>query len=1021
MAEPEKTETPQKEPDDTSAAAEAKSEPEPDLKKAGASEQEPEAEKAPEKKETPADEQEDEEEDEPEHEPEAAEPDARDDKERLLPKGNPLRWKRGGITALVGGLGAFVLMAHDAQLRLGVPLGFLFMLVATWGVLDICGTFDDAAEAAGKVSTAALVPALVGVVGTGLIFCASLMGGQSGMVNQWFWGACVTLSFEFVVYAVYKLGVTLGPWAKDELGLPRPLWKRHGFWLVTIAALLYLPTLGSYSLWDPWETHYGEVSREILARDDWISLWWAQDGWFWSKPILNFWIQAIAMATLGTHYQPDQMLIGADGLASAHPEWVVRTPNFLLTVLGMYLLYKGVARIFGRRAGLLGGIVLATMPDWYFLAHQTMTDMPFVAPMSGAMGLLMLGLATDENAPIRTWELDAFGRKWRISAWHLVFGAIVMCALPQILYLLSRNISIVTHGEHKGFDWHWDEFRSGSGGGNCGLPGNEACNWAHPASIPKAAGVHPDSFGGGMLRLFGAFEPIIQAIVWGAGLATLLYLNWGERRARRIYYIAAWFLAAIATMGKGPAGFGLPGLVGLAYVATTKRWTELTRFEGVSGLLIILVVAIPWYVAMYVRHGSPFTDRLIFHDMFNRAVHHVHDTNEGDDTSFRFYVWQLGYALFPWIGLAPLGLLWWMRKPDTASNDATTIARNGASVMLAMWFVFAFALFSFMGTKFHHYIFPAVPPIAMLIGIVLDDMIGKRDTTSPRFALSGVAFGAASAVAVALVAWKMGGSIWGDKNTTWGALDKDVVIYASIAAVAVGYVATRFAKLGKRDDGDGESSLHDKLMWSASAIGAAFVVLLVGRDLAIKPEGADQPGAIRLLHLFTYNYRRPWPDSLDFNGVLAAFAIVAAVGFVLLSVERIRTWVIAGLCGFAFVWAVWGVDVYMVRTGPHWGQHEVTEAYYRTRSGPEEPLIAYQMNWKGENFYTGNHIPAFVSSGSAFTQWVKQQKEKGTKVMFFVTEHTRTGGLRSEVQARSYKEITDKELCNKFVLVRAEL
>ena len=50
------------------------------------------------------------------------------------------------------------------------------------------------------------------------------------------------------------------------------------------------------------------------------------------------------MATLGTHYQPDMMLIGADGAAIAHPEWVVRMPNFLLTVLGMYLLYKGVAQ-----------------------------------------------------------------------------------------------------------------------------------------------------------------------------------------------------------------------------------------------------------------------------------------------------------------------------------------------------------------------------------------------------------------------------------------------------------------------------------------------------------------------------------------------------------------------------------------------------------------------------------------------------------------------------------------------------
>jgi hypothetical protein len=41
--------------------------------------------------------------------------------------------------------------------------------------------------------------------------------------------------------------------------------------------------------------------------------------------------------------------------------------------------------------------------------------------------------------------------------------------------------------------------------------------------------------------------------------------------------------------------------------------------------------------------------------------------------------------------------------------------------------------------------------------------------------------------------------------------------------------------------------------------------------------------------------------------------------------------------------------------------------------------------------------------------------------MFFVTEHSRIGGLKSEVAGKNYQELTTKELCNKFVLVRAEL
>ena len=45
-----------------------------------------------------------------------------------------------------------------------------------------------------------------------------------------------------------------------------------------------------------------------------------------------------------------------------HPEWAVRAPVVLLTIVAIYLLYKGVAKTFGRRAAFLGGVVLARCP-----------------------------------------------------------------------------------------------------------------------------------------------------------------------------------------------------------------------------------------------------------------------------------------------------------------------------------------------------------------------------------------------------------------------------------------------------------------------------------------------------------------------------------------------------------------------------------------------------------------------------------------------------------------------------------
>src|SRR6202042_2497833 len=123
--------------------------------------------------------------------------------------------------------------------------------------------------------------------------------------------------------------------------------------------------------------------------------------------------------------------------------------------------------------------------------------MPFVGPTATAMGLILIGLYTPEEEKARLYDVKVGKATWRLSAWHLVFGAILISAVPQILYLFSRNLELVLHGAGPyGFRPHWDEFRTGSGGGNCGLPGNEDCRVTQPASVPHSVTGNPDSFGG---------------------------------------------------------------------------------------------------------------------------------------------------------------------------------------------------------------------------------------------------------------------------------------------------------------------------------------------------------------------------------------------------------------------------------------------------------------------------------------------------------------------------------------------
>jgi hypothetical protein len=220
-------------------------------------------------------------------------------------------------------------------------------------------------------------------------------------------------------------------------------------------------------------------------------------------------------------------------------------------------------------------------------------------------------------------------------------------------------------------------------------------------------------------------------------------------------------------------------------------------------------------------------------------------------------------------------------------------------------------------------------------------------------------------------------------------------------------------------EGGPEEDAFARAMTGAFGLAAAIAIALVGRDLS----SLDDPeGPARLTYLASYNYARAWPTNLDFRGVLAAVTVVSALAAAAFATPRLRHHAAILTCAVGVWAAAWALDVYLVRAAPHWGQRETLLEYYRRRKGPEEPLAAYQMNWKGENFYTGNHVPAFVSTGAKFKSWLTEERESGTRVIYFITEHGRESTLKTELgKVTRYDKLTTKDENNKFFLARVEL
>jgi hypothetical protein len=76
--------------------------------------------------------------------------------------------------------------------------------------------------------------------------------------------------------------------------------------------------------------------------------------------------------------------------------------------------------------------------------------------------------------------------------------------------------------------------------------------------------------------------------------------------------------------------------------------------------------------------------------------------------------------MLPWVGIAPAALATAAMRP---------LRNPGRQALLwfgAIWFVAGYALVSLSVTKFHHYILPAIPGLAIVVGLTLDDWLSRR-------------------------------------------------------------------------------------------------------------------------------------------------------------------------------------------------------------------------------------------------------------------------------------------------------
>src|SRR5438128_6280490 len=149
------------------------------------------------------------------------------------------------------------------------------------------------------------------------------------------------------------------------------------YMLLALSLLLFVPKLG-IPLLDPDEGLYAEIAREMVTSGDWV-IPHVNGLPYLEKPPLYFWLTALTFQLFGPS------------------EWATRLWSAISALGTVLLTWRIGRRLYGAPAGLMAGVVVATVVGNALYVRRASTDQLFVFCLT----LAMYGFLRDAERPDR--------------------------------------------------------------------------------------------------------------------------------------------------------------------------------------------------------------------------------------------------------------------------------------------------------------------------------------------------------------------------------------------------------------------------------------------------------------------------------------------------------------------------------------------------------------------------------------------------------------------------------------------
>jgi len=201
------------------------------------------------------------------------------------------------------------------------------------------------------------------------------------------------------------------------------------------------------------------------------------------------------------------------------------------------------------------------------------------------------------------------------------------------------------------------------------------------------------------------------------------YFGLVDEKRRRRYFLLFWVAAGFAVLAKGPLGLVLPGLVIGVFLLSTRRLSLIKELQVGWGLLILLAVAGPWYIAISLRNPDYLRYFILEKNLGSFSSSNTHHAGP-----IYFYFRALSFGLLPWVTFVPLATIGAIRNRDRGPADAV--------LFLLIWAGSIFAFFSLATAKLESYILPIFPAVALLLALYWYDALNDPSAARRRGLLS---------------------------------------------------------------------------------------------------------------------------------------------------------------------------------------------------------------------------------------------------------------------------------------------